>query len=241
MKKADFEKNIRAAMSFLFDEMDMGESVMSCSSFNACFEFKLVSRNPESAYEEVYQSAIDLKQYNFSLIDRALFQFGWQSESEWRLAFYPNPWLTGVASAVSTVSSAKSQLRNGSIDLDEFDTILSSLEVERSEKQQNSAPPIRFDCALNKNRNMLHPSAHFHVGHYAQSRWGVTQKLSPLAFVMIISKHYYPCEWNVKSSYGPQSVTNCVDMSLIKELGKCYAVPDFCEWQAKTLHFCSRI
>jgi hypothetical protein len=39
----------------------------------------------------------------FLLSDYSYFQFSWDSHAAWRLAYFPNPWIAGVADAQDTL------------------------------------------------------------------------------------------------------------------------------------------
>ena len=133
--------------------------------------------------------------YNILLKDFAYFQFTWESKSAWRLAYFPNPWITGVVNAEEKLVEWEGLTELGLLANDDVDEFVAELPY------LGSVPPVRFEFSLIQYREVSHPAAHMHIGHHADNRWPFARLLDPLTFAMMLTKFYYPTVWNAQSQY----------------------------------------
>ncbi|RED12896.1 DUF2290 domain-containing protein [Pontivivens insulae] len=234
MNKQDFQKSIRASWALLYDRLGIGEACISNHSLDPNRDFNEVALEPESTYVSIYQTAVSLSYYNSMMFDDAMFQFSWTSSEKWRLAYFPNPWITGVESAIRQQSKAKKMVETGDISYEDFADIVGSFELV------NAVPCIRYEYDLEARRPVLHPAAHLHIGRHTENRWSVERRLTPLAFTMMIAKQYYPSAWEAHSTFAGFESEQCVDLSFVDELARCHQVPDIPHPEPRQLCFTTR-
>lgn len=220
MNEQDFHRSIRASWSFLYDRLGIGEACISNHSLSPDRDFNEVALEPTSTYVSIYQTAISLSYYNSIMFDDAMFQFSWSSPEKWRLAYFPNPWITGVESAIHEQSKAKKKLEAGDITYEEYVDIVGSFELA------SAVPCIRYEYDLAARKPVVHPAAHLHIGRHTENRWSVERRLSPLAFTMMTTKLYYSAAWEPRSTFAGCEGEECVDISFVNELAQCHKVPD---------------
>ena len=91
--------------------------------------------------------------YNILLKDFAYFQFTWESKSAWRLAYFPNPWITGVVNAEEKLVEWEGLTELGLLANDDVDEFVAELPY------LGSVPPVRFEFSLIQYREVSHPAA----------------------------------------------------------------------------------
>lgn len=233
MDRTDFLASIRAAWAFIDTRLKLGEAVINTNSLAVDPLFNKVALERTSTYDSIYRAALSQSHYNIILDDQALFQFSWSSVTNWRLAYLPNPWITGFEQGLKTKKEAEDMLHNGHLTLEQFDEVLSSLELS------NAVPPMRYEFALEQHREVVHPAAHFHIGRHTENRWGVSRRLSPKAFCMLVMKQYYSAEWNALSCFAGHEGGECIDQEFIEVLSGCNVVPNIPAAEKRLLHFSS--
>ena len=233
MEKNQFLSSIRAAWDLLHHRLAIADAIINIGSLKVNPDFNAVALEKSSNYESIYRSAISLSHYNVILHDDALFQFSWISKSNWRLAFLPNPWLTGFEQGLTTKRDAQALLTTGELTQEEFDELLASLDVS------NAVPPIRYEYALDHRKEVLHPASHLHIGRHTENRWGVNRKLSPKAFTMMIATQYYSESWKPLSKYSDSGLASCIDADFMATLAACNVVPDIPSSEKRLLHLTS--
>jgi hypothetical protein len=234
MQKNNFEQKIRAAVAFWREEMDLLQTTSSMQSLAVDPEFSRIALAPESTYQEIYLSALSRSAYNINLNDFSMFQFSWANKESWRLAYLPNPWISGVQGALQKVETWEALQSLGRFDEAEVATLISELPY------YGSIPSIRFEYAAAQYRELSHPAGHMHIGRHAENRWPLARTLNPLTFSMFIAKMYYSDEWAMKSSFYQHAGPNCIDMRFIKELSHSPLVRDFSANEKNSLHLSCR-
>ncbi|GBQ91302.1 hypothetical protein AA13595_3087 [Gluconacetobacter johannae DSM 13595] len=216
MNLADFNTSIRAAIDFYTAQGLWQSSVYTCAlprsaSFN---QLALTTRD----YAPVYEKGLALSHYNFLLSDLSFFQFSHTSETEYALAYYPNPRLSGSPAALDEYRSYEKERDEGHWSDEEFAELASAIPV------RTFIPRIRFEYSEKQYKNVRHPGAHFHIGMSGEDRWASARKLSPLTFALLMAKHYHPVNWWAGSRFShPVEDQNllfetCLDRKLIAAL-----------------------
>lgn len=233
MDGAEFGSKLRAAMDF-FDDVGLIRTVSSIHSLPVREEFNAVALAPESSYKEIYLCAVSNSYYNIMLQDFSILQFSWTSDEAWRLAYLPNPWISGVEGAIEKVAEWEILEELGRYDQEEVALLIGDLPY------YGSIPPIRFEFSVAQYRELSHPSAHFHIGRHTENRWPLSKKLNPLTFSMIIVKMYYVNNWAPYSFYYTGAEAGCLDARLVEQLERSGLVREFTEIERRSFHFTAR-
>ncbi|MGP0060447.1 MAG: DUF2290 domain-containing protein [Beijerinckiaceae bacterium] len=202
-------------------------------SLKASDEFKEIALSTAATYEEVYLYGLSGGQYNILLADYAYLQFGGNDENSLRYAYYPNPFLGASQSAVSELTTLRSFVDEGIIDMDEF---LHSV----SEIRHTQHPPlVRYENAADQYKeDLTHPCSHFHLGHHLENRWPVRRVLTPGAFALIIFKYFYPEYWTKGGTVPGGNGKITLDEALIAAKRDCRILPDHLFSEKAGQQFC---
>jgi len=192
-------------------------------------------------YVEIYEKALSLSHYNLILKDLAFFQFSHQSTDEFALAYYPNPRVTGSADAISDYDDLIRRKEEGELDDEELSELLSLMPAGLF------VPRIRYEVSNEQKRIVTHPGAHFHIGMSGEDRWSSDRNISPLSFLYLMIKYYYPNYWWPKSRFAgpedlwedPATIENCWDEKLSRSLQNDGASHLFSIQERKSFHFTS--
>jgi hypothetical protein len=231
MERSEFARKIRAAWSFLKDRVKLVRTVSSLAPLAVDEVFRRLVLDPDASYRAIYLLGLSRSHYNLLLSDYAYLQFSWASPASWRLAYYPNPWITGVASAEEAVGSWEEFEQHGLLANEDVDELIADLPYLAS------VPPIRFEYSVDQYREIDHPAAHMHIGRHAENRWPFARLLDPLTFSMVIVKLYYPALWNPQSRFVDDTVKNCLEAALVEALRTPGRVHQFSETERRTIHF----
>jgi hypothetical protein len=227
MTRDEFNASIRAIHSF-FESENFVESAVYLVALPRSEEFNRTSLT-SSDYNVVYETGLSLSQYNFILKDLAYFQFSHSMGSEWALAYYPNPRVSGSPDALVEFNELKDAADRGEINDEEFSSLASNLRVG------NYIPRVRFEYSESQYRRVRHPGAHFHIGMSGEDRWASSRKLSPRSFGLLIAKHYYPV------AEGDQelatNIERCIDEKLLSSIRNDGVSQSFSEFERLTYHF----
>ncbi len=234
MDADDFRRRISQAWTFLNDELGIIRTVSSLHSLPTNKDFNEVALSGSSTYAQIYRSAVSFSQYNFMLNDYAVFQYSWESADSWRLAYLPNPWVSGVEDAQRTLAEWEILEAFGGLNQEEVTSLIDELPYH------GAIPPIRFEYAVGQYREIAHPVAHLHVGRHADNRWALARPLDPLTFTMTVIRLYYPAAWNPISSFHGGRVESCVDRRYMDELNRMRLAHQFTEEERRSLHFTSQ-
>jgi hypothetical protein len=233
MDEGDFRRRIAQSWRLLYDEMKIGRTVSSLFSLPVSKSFNDIAFSSSSTYAEIYLSAVSLSYYNLMLSDYAIFQYSWDGEESWRLAYYPNPWISGVADVEKVVEEWETIQSLGEINEVGVDNLIAELPY------QGAIPAIRFEYASHQYKEIAHPAAHLHIGRHTENLWPLARPLDPLTFTMDILKLYYPSNWRQFSSFHGSSYDPCIDRRFIEELGKMRIVHQFSVDERRSLHITS--
>jgi hypothetical protein len=233
MQEGDFNRRIRRAWD-LVDKVGVARTALSYVSLAIDQDFNEVALAPDTRYDEIYVRAISRSYYNFILNDYAIFQFSYRSEWEFRLAFLPNPWLTGVPQAQTSLFEWEALETMGDLDSEEVASLISELPLF------NSVPMIRFETSERQYRPVSHPFSHLHIGRHSDNRWSAKRQLDPLTFTMLLIKHYYPENWSKMSSFQGGRPEECLDLEFNTELARLPIARQFSEDEERGLHLNSR-
>jgi hypothetical protein len=234
MQGADFNRYIRSAWRFVSEDIALSRTVSSIVSLKVNPGFNVVALDDASSYREIYLAAVSRSYYNIMLRDYSIFQFSWAGEDAWRLAYLPNPWISGVQGAEERIREWEGLESLGELSDEDVGSLISELPYF------GSIPPIRFEFAPRQYREMMHPAAHLHVGRHTENRWAISRTLNPLTFTMLMAKLYYSADWEIKSRYHNDGVDDCVDDRLIRELHASQIVHDFSATERRSLHLSSQ-
>lgn len=214
-------------------ETGLSRSVSSLQSLQVNARFNSVALDPESSYREIYLTAVSQSYYNLILLDYSILQFSWDSKDALRLAYLPNPWISGAPEVTRSVAKWEAFEEQGILSSNEVDQLIGELPY------LGSIPPIRFEFSLSQYKEHIHPVAHLHIGRHTDNRWPLARVLSPLTFTMMIVKFYYGDQWCPRSSFAGASQDDCIDKRLIAELKLSPLVYHFSESERASLHFSS--
>lgn len=187
MTLSEFNSSIRALASF-FSEVEMWMTTIyeiSLPRSEAFNKFSLTTDN----YVSIYEAGLSLSHYNILLRDLAYFQFSYANETEYALAYYPNPRLSGSIEALRVFRELEEERDNGALTTEGFDELVAAMPA------CVYIPRIRFEYSKQQYRQVRHPGAHFHIGMSGEDRWCSGRKLSPRSFGLLITKLYYPEVW----------------------------------------------
>jgi hypothetical protein len=215
MRKSEIQNGIGRSWRLVLD-LDLGETISSPAPLGVNAEFRDIALSAESSYVQVYRAGLRLSHYNFLLSDLSFFQFSHAGDDELRFAYYPNPFISSANVArVGLLKDLRFALQAEEIDSEEYLQILSELRPEIR------APSIRYEFAPKAYREFSHPCSHLHIGHHADNRWALNRMLGPLAFTLLILKHYYRVEWDSHWKVVGDKRENDLEIRLIAERANC--------------------
>ncbi len=230
MDQREVQRGIRESWAAVL-EIDMGETISSIAPLRVNEEFRNLLFSDEVQYNELYLAGLECKHYNILLSDFSFFQYSIIADDHVRYAFYPNPFLDPIEAEVN-IERCRELLDAGMITNEEFLTLINE------QRSDNRAAPIRYESAPRDRREFSHPSSHFHIGHGAGGRWAIARNLTPLAFTLLILKHYYPQKWQAADD--PLKETgNAFEAQLIRARAECPEVPEvlFSDLERSCFHF----
>lgn len=209
MRKADFDRSIRASFNSLF-EIGLTDYRLfpNPRSLITNDEFKRIALDSQSTYLDTFLSGSRLKHYNFACEDFSFFQFSHFNSGgkiSLRYAFYPNPF-----------SKDLSDLLADDINEEEDETVIDQL-IDECETNFD-IPPIRFDYEPDSYSEFCHPAAHLHIGHFQNNRWAANKILTPFSFSLLITKHYFPSYWSKSDDNRSSNFTNNLEKKLSDEI-----------------------
>ncbi|MGL3211014.1 DUF2290 domain-containing protein [Bradyrhizobium sp. BR 1433] len=231
MDDRDFDREINGAWSLLRDTLKIGRTIISARSLEMDEQFRDVALDAELTYEEIFKTGLHRSNYNVLLSDYAYLQFRWENDHAWRLGYYPNPWLSGVASAKNLVARWEELETLGDLTYEETSDYIAEMPY------QGAVPLIRFEYARAQYKEFSHPAAHFHIGRHTENRWPSSISIGPKAFSLIIAKLYYPEAWSKCSNFEGAGVSDCLEEQLLFILQDVRAVHEFSEKENLSFHF----
>ena len=170
------------------EKLELGETFSSGAPLPVTEEFRNLILNDEISYVTLYLGGLNQSHYNFLLSDYSYFQFSWSLKDCVRYAYYPNPFATGKTN-IANFRQLRERVESGEIPFEEY------LETLKGNQPEAWIPLIRYENAPSQHKELQHPCSHFHIGHHSDNRWAVNRLLTPLAFTLLILKHYYSSAW----------------------------------------------
>lgn len=189
MDRREVARGIRASWTSVSD-LGLGLSFSAAHPLDVDEAVRDVALNKAATYQQIFRIASWRKHYNFILNDFSFFQFS-IAGNNLRYAFYPNPFVGGLAESIDDLHNYVLQ---GVMTEDEFSQAVDDANIAISN------PPIRYDHAPDQYRGLRHPTSHFHIGHATESRWPIARVISPQAFTLLILKQYYSTSWALKDN-----------------------------------------
>jgi hypothetical protein len=230
MDAGEFARQIRGAWSAT-NKLGTGRALISPTSLPVDDEYRDVLLDPDATYEKIYRTGLSRSQYNILLLDYSYLQYTLFGADAWRLAYWPNPWITGVQSALEQLSALEALETEGRLSHEETSSRFSEMEFAAA------VPPIRFEYAADQYVELIHPAAHFHIGRHSENRWPCAVRLGPLSFTLLVSKLYYPNYWDAVSMLQGATIDVCIEEDFQRAIDQSYAVYGFSEAERRSLHF----
>ncbi len=216
MQLGEFNASIRAAAEF-FTEQNLWLATVYDMSLPRSAEFNKLSLTSKD-YIEIYDRGLALSHYNFLLADFSYFQFSFTDPSEYALAYYPNPRLSGSPEAIELFRGFEKEREEGLLSDEEFSELIAEI------PSRTVIPRIRFEYSGSQYRSVRHPGAHFHVGMSGEDRWPSARQLSPKSFSLLMTKMYFPETWWQNSRFSrPENeqhlhLADCFDEKLLASI-----------------------
>lgn len=222
-------EGIGASWRFLSD-CTLAESFASADPLGVDEEFRDLILGSDSTHELLYSFCLRKSHFNILLFDHSFFQYGWSSLDHVRFAYYPNPHVSGL-DALNKFRRYREMLADGTIMDDDFGQLV------RGMAYRGSVPIFRYENAPSQYVPFNHPCSHLHIGLHSENRWAVRRQLTPLAFTMLIIKHYYAEEWGLGVPVGSLDGANLFEQQLCEERGRCRIVSEFSTDEERAFHF----
>lgn len=230
MNEAEFSRQISRAWDLFRGNLEIDRAFIWTRSLRVDEVFRDCALDPEATYSDIYRTGLSRSAYNFLLSDYAYFQFSWINDHSWRMAYFPNPWITGVADAKRQLASWELLEEAGAVSNEEAAELIEEIPY------QGAVPPIRFEYSSAQYREVAHPAAHFHIGRNADNRWPCAILLGPLGFSMLIAKLYYPEQWSRLSSFEGGNADECIELRFAEVVQASQIVHDFSDTERRMLH-----
>ena len=154
----------------LFGEMNY--SIPENSFDKNKFSKEFLSVSQKGTYKEIYDCAMENKDYVCRLKDNSIMQFTIEKDTrrnimKLRYAYYKCPYL-----------------------------IFGNNEAESTDVFMENYVSIRYDYDLNEYKETIHPISHFHIGNDNNLRIPINKVVEPLEFGIFIIRNIYVKEWN---------------------------------------------
>ena len=135
------------------------------------FSKKFLSISQKGSYKEIYDCAMQNKDYDFRLKDESILQFTVEKDNKQnivklRYAYYKCPYL-----------------------------IYGKNEIENTDILLKNYVSIRYDYDFSEYEEIIHPISHFHIGNDNNLRIPIDKIIEPLEFGIFIIKNIYINEW----------------------------------------------
>ena len=230
MERHEVQKGIRESWAAVLD-LKVAETISSAAPLPVNEKFRGLLLSGEVQYTELYLAGLDLQHYNILLTDFSFFQYGFNRDDHVRYAYYPNPFIE-PADASEHIPRLRELVEAELITNEEF------LAIVNDQRSDNRVAPIRYENAPRDRKPFSHPCSHFHIGHGEGGRWALSRHLTPLAFTLLVLKHYYVAQWLDGESLEEES-GNVFESRLIRARADCEEVDEglFSDLEKKCFHF----
>lgn len=195
-------------------------------------EFRELVLSGQSTHLEVYEFCLRNSYYNFMLFDHSLFQFSWYGPNQVRYAYYPNPHVSSDQD-LHKFRKYRELVESDQLSEDDFFQFFHRVGMGAR------VPIFRYESAPSQYNSLSHPCSHFHIGLHGENRWAIRRILTPVAFAMLIVKHYFAAEWSMGVPEGSLTGANDFEVELSQERANCQLLEDqwFSEEERNTFHF----
>jgi|SRR6185312_8700076 len=210
MQRSDVRSGIQRSWQAV-DDLQLGETFSQPTPLEVDGEFRDIALTPTSTYSDVYLAGLNRSHYNFLLFDYSYFQFSWEKINHVRYAYYPNPFLATDEQNIKDFRRKRELVENGTVTHEDYLALLRDTPIEAR------VPALRYENSPDQRRELRHPCSHLHIGHHGDDRWPLNKLLSPLAFTLLVVKHYYGNEWRSIGDRDSDQNGNIYDSMLIKE------------------------
>jgi len=122
-------------------------------------------------------------------------------------------------------------VEGGALQDEEFGHLLNGMSC------RGKIPVFRYENAPGQYVPLSHPCSHMHIGLHGENRWAMRRQLTPLAFSMLIAKHYYPVEWALGVEEGAIDGRNEHEVALVNERKNCRIVAQFSAEEELAFHW----
>jgi hypothetical protein len=134
MDGPEFIRQIGRSWEF-FKQLTLDRTLIWKASLPVDEDFRRVALAPESFYAEIYRVGLSRSSYNFLLSDYSYFQFSWDSDAAWRLAYFPNPWIAGVPDAQDTLDQWEALEEMGGLSHEDASDLIEELPYKGASRQ----------------------------------------------------------------------------------------------------------
>lgn len=230
MERREVQKGIRESWAAVID-LKVAETISSAAPLPVNEVFRNLLLSEDVQYTELYLAGLNLQHYNILLTDFSFFQYSLIGDDHVRYAYYPNPFIE-AADASGNIQRLRELVEADLITDEEF------LALVNEQRSDNRAAPIRYENAPRDRKPFSHPCSHFHIGHGAGGRWALSRHLTPLAFTLLVLKHYYVAQW-VEGESSEEESGNVFEARLIRARAACLEVeePLFSGLEKRCFHF----
>ena len=230
MERREVQKGIRESWAAVVD-LKVAETISSAAPLPVNEEFRGLLLSEQVQYTELYLAGLNLQHFNILLTDFSFFQYGFYRDDHVRYAYYPNPFIE-AAFTTENISRLRELMEAELITNEEF------LALINDQRSHNRAAPIRYENAPRDRKPFSHPCSHFHIGHGAGGRWALSRYLTPLAFTLLVLKHYYVAQW-IDGESSEEESGNVFETRLIRARADCEEVDEtlFSGLEKKCFHF----
>lgn len=155
----------------------------------------------KDSYYDIYRCAMENDDYDFFLLDGSFFQFSLDIEDgleNIRMAFYP-----------SICIIQYEQFLREELELSEEEVGAEYIELYEQyiiEQKPCDVTPLRYDFNKKIYTEIVHSSAHIHLGYEENIRIPVNKMIRPVFFAKLVVEYYYYELWRQKIKNGDKDV-----------------------------------
>lgn len=219
MNKDDVRSGIAKSWE-LIKALTLHEAFSNPMPMKASEEFLSAVFDPDITYEEVYLTGLSNTDYNLLLRDYSYLQFSLGDVAHVRYAYYPNPFLGASPTAIAELEELRTYLDEGAVSMEEYLAKVAEL------RKSQHPPLLRYENAPSQYAEFSHPCSHLHLGHHDSNRWAVQRVLTPLAFSMLVARHFYAEAWFSAGSLTLFGKTQSPDTYLADTKLDCRVLPE---------------
>jgi hypothetical protein len=157
------------------------------------------------SYVDEYRSYVNARLFDFSLVDRSVFQFKRNGADDISYCYYQSPF--------EAPTYRDFLLEQFGTDLAGIDEVGDSFSAEYelvvdTARLRKGVTPIRYDYSPALYEAGIHPAAHLHIGAGNDVRLCAGRLMNPLSFVLFVMRQMYPHNWR-RFVHGGDASTIC--------------------------------